>query len=72
MTKLYCHCGRWVASWEPPVGGDGGQVTVTCSRCSANCADCHGTPAFRLLGPVRIEPGAARRALWRVLTGRTG
>jgi hypothetical protein len=68
-TPLHCHCGRVVALWQQPVGGDGGAVAVPCKRCGSACATCHGWPRFPLRGPIRILPEASIGALWRVLTG---
>lgn len=72
MITLRCHCGRRVADWTPPLGGDGGQVTVGCKRCGPTCLVCQGQPTFALRGPILVQPPEGLRAVWRVLTGRAG
>jgi hypothetical protein len=69
MRVLYCHCGKCLGEWEPPIGGDGGTVRLRCRRCPAACPQCGGFPSLPLRGPIRILPEAGVRALWRVLTG---
>lgn len=68
--KLKCHCGRWLATWTPPAGGDGGELTVACARCGPTCAECQGLPSFTLHTPLRFLYPRALLRLWEALVPR--
>lgn len=70
--KLKCHCGKRLADWTSPPGGDGGTLTLPCHRCGTDCPECHGLPSFTLHAAVRVVCSAppGLRQLWDALWPR--